>query len=645
LKHFVSCLGLLCLVFLSGCGLKFQEFSAPDGSYRVKLPGKATKTPTPEPTAEVYEVVAGNWNFGVVANHLPFPVVIGLDSTVQTKALEATMSQVTSNLHATSKNQSSISLQGFPGLEAELTIPAGVITPGTKAQPASSAVVRCYLVNSTLYVVMARCRSTITKDSPYVKTFFDSFVVNATSPAPSVSGAPANVAGMHGALPPASAGHMPMPGPGTALPNMTASSPPAAMHGTMPPPSLPMMSPATPQPMAGFPAGSSFPPGSSLGNNTAPGSATATASMHRAPPRPTGMFAGFGLPTPPGFPGGPMGPNARRRAPGINPNNSVPGSPGVAAATPVYTGTPVTATTKLTVGDRLQAFIDGDWVDVKVQKAGASGLVQVKVLDKQHTYTVLPRKMFQIAEGAEIASNDTTRKSASNLASATTESPPKAVRSASKPKSGSTPATGKSESGKGGGYISLDGATVDELFKIMNSKTEHRRVLAAEKLCERSDAGPNADVAQRLVDVMKVDELTVRAAAAKALEKWYSPEVNEAVVKHLNSGTVEVRQSMMKIMAANQIEGSADLIAKRLSDKDDRKAAVESLIAFGQPAEAAVISMLNHNDPKAKLAACDILKEIGSDDARKALKKATETWPPTERIGARKALQALDAKK
>ena len=139
--------------------------------------------------------------------------------------------------------------------------------------------------------------------------------------------------------------------------------------------------------------------------------------------------------------------------------------------------------------------------------------------------------------------------------------------------------------------------------------------------------------------------MTVRNAVAQALEKWAAPENNDAVLKSMKGATAETRQSMMRILVAHKHEAAAGDIAECLADKDDRKVAMESLIALGEPAQKAAIKMLDHRDSKTKLAACDVLKEIGSADAVTALKRAADTWTGTDRLAARKVLKELEAKK
>jgi hypothetical protein len=244
---------------------------------------------------------------------------------------------------------------------------------------------------------------------------------------------------------------------------------------------------------------------------------------------------------------------------------------------------------------------------------------------------------------------DATATSGSNATydaeSVTTTNVAKSTRPPMVSKPGSISKASKSKPSKSGGLISLDGASLDDLLKVIANKADHRRVLAAEQLREHSSAGSDPEVTKKLAELLKVEEITVRAAVAKALEKWYSPEIKDIVFKNFKSTTIEVHQSMMKILASNKVDGTAPLIASRLSDKDDRKLAMELLISFGEPAQPAVIALLGHEDSKIKMMACDILKEIGTDDARTAMKKAVDTWSGTDRITARKTLQYLEANK
>lgn len=290
-----------------------------------------------------------------------------------------------------------------------------------------------------------------------------------------------------------------------------------------------------------------------------------------------------------------------------------------------YTGTPISRDTKLIPEDIVQVFFRGKWMDAKVQKVFLNGRVQVRLLAKPRPFFPTTRNLLQFAPGGQ----------------------PKAVASDEKNGSSRTSKAGggKSEPAKVAGHPRIDSASVDELLKIIGTKTDHLRVLAAEKLRDNPEAGSDPIVAKKLVELLKVDDLNVRAAVAHALEKWACPEINDDVLKNVNASTTEVRQSMMKILSAHQFDAASGEIAKRLPDSEDRKVATESLIAMGEPAQAAVIPLLDHRDSKVKLAVCEILKEIGSADGLAALKKASETWMGSDRFAARKTIQALEAKK
>lgn len=672
---------LLSTLCLTGCSLNFQDFSAPDGSYSVKMPGTPVKTPTPGASGEAWEVVTGRWNFGVASMDLPSEAA-GMSAAQQTLAIEMGAQSMATAFRATTKSSTNINLNGFQGKEVELSIPAGPNSVTGKSEPATSAVMRLYIVNTKLLVVMARSSNSITKDSADVKTFFDSFKLNATA-----NSSAANMAGMPGGTAPAGMSPPGMTAPGT-TPANPASPPgyPVADAGTAPGYPMPggtyPMPGTTPMPGATYPMPGTTPmPGATYpmpGTTPMPG---ATYPMPGTTPMPGATYPmpgttpvpGATYPNPNGtapnatYPPGTV-PNATAQgfnSPTGTPYGNAPGQPG---SQPAFTGEPVTEETRIAIGDTLQVYFNNQWIDVKVVRVGLNGLVQVRSQTRPPITDTVPRNLLQRAPGADapqVAANSSPRTDPSGLpnskgsgfskpgssgfANSESADSPNST-SSSLPKSRSSGFAKSTESkpestSKSTSLVSLDGATVEELLAIIGKKNEHRKIPAAEKLRDHSDAGPNLDVAKKILDLMKTDELTVRAALAQALEKWSCPEIHDAVVKNLTGGTTEVRQSMIKILAASEAEDAAERIAQRLTDKDDRKVAADALLAIGEPAQAAVIKMLDHRDSKVKTTACDILQEIGSADAIAALTKATSDWSGTDRLAARKALKALEAKK
>ncbi len=617
MKRFISYIGLFLLLgFLSGCGdggLVFEEFSPPNNLYKLKMPGKPTLVPGQSPATQAFEVLTGTWEFGIGTIKVPVSAN-SLTGPALQKALDARIRATAAAENATVKSQTSITKSGFNGVEFEL------FTPASQQKPQMAGIFRIYLVHD-MFLMQAVEGPVVSKDAVEVKLFLDSLVINTTPVVPEggTSGAPGTYgsASMHGA--------------GT-MPANTASGNPGSMHGgSSSNPGLASTSgtygSASPMPMP-------------MGMHGANGTSGSSGTYGAATSGSSGTYGAATTSGSNGTYGATSGPMANVASSGHAGSPGQNGSLNNQPKTPVYTGTPVTATTKLSTGDTLQAFLYGQWMDVKVQKAHFTGLVQVKVLAKDHAFTTLPRSMLQITAGSKIAADDSSGSDVSGIPDLSSTGLPKSTR----PSSTSKPTASKPTTAKGG-FISLDGASIDDLLKIIATKSDHRRVLAAEQLREHSSAGSDPEVTKKLAELLKVEEITVRAAVAKALEKWYSPEIKDIVLKNFKSTTIEVHQSMMKILAANKVEGSAPLIAGRLSDKDDRKLAMELLISFGEPAQPAVIALLKHEDSKIKMMACDILKEIGTDDARTAMKNAVDTWSGTDRITARKTLQYLEAKK
>lgn len=698
MKRSFTYIALLFLLLCSpGCSLNFQDFSAPDGSYSVKMPGKPVKSVNvgAGATGESWEVLTSNWNFAVATVDLP-PSASSIIASQPGIALDGGVQGMVSHMRATNKGTSSITLNGFPGKEVEVSLPAGPNPSTGKNEPASTAVVRIYLVNTKIVMLMARCRNTITKDSPDVKTFFDSFKLNATASSPAggmagmpggsmpmggagmntpsatYNGAPSSTpnsgamatpgyAGANGGYSPSGGSPMPNNYAGSPMPNNYAGSPMPNNYSGSPMPNnnsgSPMPNNYAGSPMPNNYAGSPMPnnyAGSPMANGSyAPsnGASPMPMPMPSATYSPGNNTAGAGsngtYPPPAGTATGPGYNTAGANGTGANSYGGPGGQPG---AGPSYTGTPVTDETKLTVGDTVQVQFNNQWIDVKIQRISPNGMVQVRTLTKPPVINAVPRSMLQLPPGSdepEVASDEESPRtspgslpsSKGGLPSSTAAAKPRAT-GFSKPSADPKPETSKSSS-----PVSLDGATVEELLTIVGKKSEHRRVQAAEKLREHRDAGPNQEVADKLLKLLETDQLTVRNAVAQALEKWATPEINVAALKNLKGGTTEMRQSMMRILAANYVEGNAEGIAQCLANQDDRKVAAETLTTIGEPAQGAVLKMLSHRDSKVKVAACDILTAIGSAESVEAFKKATADWTGTDRLAARKTLKALEAKK
>ena len=528
----------------------------------MKLPGKPVKAPNVG-GSETWGTITSKWDFGVEV--LPLPPDKVPDASMQNLFLDGGLQGLTASYGATVKSTAPITINGFPGREVEFSIPPRVSPTSGRKEPQSTAVLRFYLVNNKLVIPRVRCAGTITKDSPDVKTFFDSFKLNA-----SATSSTADLAGPPGGMP-------------GGRPGMNDPAQTAAAAGAVP---------------GGFPGANP----NALPNSTpAPGfNADGTRTAGFAPPAPAAT---------------------ETAASSSLPNSTLPASG--TTALPNSTPAMATATASLPMTQRKGFTQPSD-----TTSAAAAEPPQDE-----------PAKLPQTKSSGFTNANE-----------ANPFQPKTAGSSAAKSRSNgvANPATyePKVEKVKSTGLVSLDGASVDDLLKVVGKKNEHRKVLAAEKLRDHSEAGPNPEVALKIADLLKSsDELIVRAAIAQALEKWACPEIHEAVVKNLAGSTTEVRQSMIRIMAASNGPDSPDKIANCLADKDDRKVATEALISMGETAEGAVIKMLNHRDSKVKTAACEILKEIGSADSIAALTKATKEWTGTERLAARKALKALEAKK
>jgi HEAT repeat protein len=106
----------------------------------------------------------------------------------------------------------------------------------------------------------------------------------------------------------------------------------------------------------------------------------------------------------------------------------------------------------------------------------------------------------------------------------------------------------------------------------------------------------------------------------------------------------------MALLGKSKKRRAFDALAERLKNQEDREQAVTLLIAAGKDnkeAEPAVLPRLNSSkeqDAAVLLAACRILKEIGTNQSKNALNALKKDGPMEVRAVAEEALRAIDAR-
>jgi len=308
--------------------------------------------------------------------------------------------------------------------------------------------------------------------------------------------------------------------------------------------------------------------------------------------------------------------------PGLNPmgNNTV--------QPPDYTGTMLSEDSEIKRNDKLQAWANGRWVNVIVERVFPNGMVIVRTYGTPPFITAeVGRSFLQIpAEEIGTASTKSSKNKSTTKSSRTT---PKVTRPAAV-----EPSQAPSD---------LDSMSPPELLAFASGKGDlAKRVKALELLAEDSSAKSDADISAGLVKLLSVSERTIRIGAARSLEKWGDDDSHPVMQKLLGDSTVELRHSAMQFLAAAKLESAAADIAARLKVAADRKAAAAALTTLGEAAEPALVALLQDNDEKTRQAICEILKEVGTKESLAALQKGAKEWSGISRIAARQAAEAIE---
>lgn len=628
----LSCM-LLVLACVVGCDPAFETFNDPGGKYSVKMPGKPKPASSSVglgiPGASAWEVRTGRYlavcariDLGAAAAQSnPFAGMFGGTVQINPETLYSAMEQ---GLRAESRLESvklsTVTIGGHAGRQFAYNIKAGTTDPTTGEKlRGTSNILNVVIIGNDMFLFEYGAPG-ITAASSAPKTMMDSITFSVggsagapvpppgmnTTTAPTMPGVTINGNGGHNATNPTQMPGMQPNGHNAtnpmANPNATASLPPGVTingAGGTNPTQTPMMPPVNP--MAGHqPAGAtdpnataSLPPGVTIngGGGTNP-MQTPMGGHGAANPMAT---------MPPGtFPGAFPGMNA------MGANN---------AQKPAYTGTPIDAETEVKRGDKLQAWANGRWVNVVVERIFPTGTVFVR------TYGVPPYIT------AELDRSFLQR----SLSEPVTETPRKTAPV--RPAGNSNPP------------VELEGLSAEELLNVAAGKSDtSKRTKALELLREFPGASPTDEISSGLVKLLDSKERTIRGGAAQALELWATDEALPVLEGLLKESQSDIRQAAIKTLGARQATSAIPTIAGQLKQTADRKVVAEALKAYGAAAEPAVLELMGERDDKARLVLCEILTEIGTKQSVPALQKAQKDWSGLAKVAARKAVAAIEAR-
>jgi HEAT repeat protein len=165
---------------------------------------------------------------------------------------------------------------------------------------------------------------------------------------------------------------------------------------------------------------------------------------------------------------------------------------------------------------------------------------------------------------------------------------------------------------KWGKYDASD-VFAEQLSKLNNPVAAERQDALRWLASAKPDAERRQEAAKDIALRLNDDEMPVRAAAAKALAVWGSkaqvPELLEALK---SSRDHPERLAIIDALGKLGDQRAAAPIAARLTDRSDRSAAAQALIAIGTPAETEVLKYLDHADAPVRVEAQKILKSIGT---------------------------------
>jgi HEAT repeat protein len=191
----------------------------------------------------------------------------------------------------------------------------------------------------------------------------------------------------------------------------------------------------------------------------------------------------------------------------------------------------------------------------------------------------------------------------------------------------------------------LAGKEATDVLADLKSGDQMRTIRASQQLATKTPEKPDPEIAKALMEVVLGPQNTaVKAAAARALEKWSTPAEVPGLIKALGDSFPMIPTSAIKALTRHKAPEAIEPVAAKLKDLSTRHAAAEFLKAAGPAAEPAVVKLLENLDPWVRREAASILKVIGTKDSIPALEKATDDPDVFAKNNAKEALAAVKAR-
>jgi HEAT repeat protein len=165
----------------------------------------------------------------------------------------------------------------------------------------------------------------------------------------------------------------------------------------------------------------------------------------------------------------------------------------------------------------------------------------------------------------------------------------------------------------------VHGDPVAEALAQLKGTDGIRRGEAARRLKDILPDERRDEVVRALVPLLEDSNQLNRRAAVEALGVWGNKDAVPPLLKAMRQK--ETRKVAIAALGRLKDERAVEPIADRLEDFFDRRDAIQALESIGPAAEAAIIPRLHHHDREVRLAACEVLKVIGTRNSLAALEK------------------------
>jgi RNA polymerase sigma factor (sigma-70 family) len=149
---------------------------------------------------------------------------------------------------------------------------------------------------------------------------------------------------------------------------------------------------------------------------------------------------------------------------------------------------------------------------------------------------------------------------------------------------------------------------------LKDDNLSHRRKALQWFASADADHPRRAEAAREMGRLLKDGGPFDKQDASRALASWATKKEVPALIEVLQEERlpIGVKSSIMKALARLKDDRAISVLAEKLADPFENKEAIHGLIAIGQAAEEEVLKYLEHDSYQARVAACKVLKEIGT---------------------------------